>query len=164
MRAVLDSPAWVDALVRASQDADAGRISCRKTADYLQWRYLDDPVYAHAAVRHEEANGTRGCCFVRPIQRSSARGLLIEDLFVTGQRERASRALMAELASRFRPDFLMTYFSPGSSLNAIMRRLGFLTPPQRGSNFVVNPLGAPVPVDLLRADSWALAMGEVEFF
>ncbi len=151
-----------DAVAPLLPAAEAGRLVTDRSVEYLRWRYGEAPLLDYRAV----ALGNRSRPDAIAIFRVRPRGRLWEttvaEVFAAPGDVRSVRGALRAAVGAAAADHVTCSFPPGSEARRAVRRAGFLPSPE-GLTLVANPL-RPIPVDPLRASSWALALGDLEVF
>jgi hypothetical protein len=141
-----------------------GQMLVDRTAEYLVWRYAQDPAQDHWVVWSDSA-AVPGFCVVRPQSTGlGPRTAVIEEMVLAQPDLEQVKRLLRSVRQAFGAHFLQAHFSPESFYGQALRRLGFRQVARNGMSVVVNPLSQSLDFDLKRLDRWALGMGELELF
>jgi hypothetical protein len=162
-RPAIDAPAAAEILADGEFIEDvlrraprpAGRWMTDKSLEFLRWRYGHFDAYR--AVRCDSTRTGRGFAIFRSRRLGGFSVLDVCELIATGNRSRASRALLALVAGSTRADFTSCAFA--SALDAGAH--GFMRA-SRGSNLLAHPLREGLLPDPTRLGSWALSRGDIE--
>jgi GNAT superfamily N-acetyltransferase len=141
---------------RAGGKERPGDLSTVRTPEYLTWRYA-----THPTVRYRSFGGGDGAVIVRPHNRNGRWELVVSDALGSDP----SRALR-EAIHRTRAAYAIASFPAGSPARRATRRAGMVTVPTvTAMTLVARPLDTldvDVDVDVLDADRWRLALGDLE--
>jgi len=129
-----------------------GDLSTERTPEYLTWRYA-----THPTVRYRSFVGGDGAVIVRPHNRNGRWELVVSDALGSDP----SRALRNAIR-RTRAAYAIASFPTGSPARRATRRAGMVTVPTvTAMTLVARPLDV-LDVDVLEADRWRLALGDLE--
>ena len=135
-----------------------GRIATDRTGEYLRWRYGRAPIPYHVRADGETA----------VIARMRSRGRLseavVDEVFAPGPAE-ALRALRGAVRAS-RATHAAAHFGEGWPAATVLRRAGFLHPPNAGMTFTVRPVSdRPGPGGgWTEPGEWSLTLGDLEVF
>ena len=133
-------------------ESDTAGLHTPRTARYLRWRFVDNPVARYVKI---EADG--GTAMLRPNLRRGLREVVISDVWgpdTTGPMRRAVRAS--------RGDYVIGSFPPVSRLRRAARRAGlFPVPGVTALSVVALPL-RQLAVDTGDIARWRLTMSDLE--
>ena len=151
----------VTALLEEARSPES-RLVTDRSAAYLWWRYGSTSLLDYRAITEYEGGRLRGLVIFRVRPRGTLWETGVAEIIVpAGDLKRAER-LLSE-AARTAPVDHVTCIFPKGSLNARAARARFFLPSPRGLTLTTKPL-TPFRLDPLRADSWALSLGDVEVF
>jgi GNAT superfamily N-acetyltransferase len=135
-----------------SQGRRAGDLATERTPEYLRWRYLNHPT-----ARYRCVEGGDGVVIVRPNNRSGRWELVVSDALGTDPSRALRRAVGATQAA-----YAIASFPTGSPARRAARRAGMVTVPRVAAmTLVARPLEG-LDVDVMDADRWRLALGDLE--
>jgi GNAT superfamily N-acetyltransferase len=153
--------AWNEVAALAGT-GDGRRLHTSRDETYLGWRYSRPPLLQYEVTEERDVDGLRGAIVYRVRARGRLQEATVVDLFVhPGDRACAAR-LLRRVASESRVDHVTCSFPTGSVQARAASRTGFLRSPE-GLTLVANPL-ADLSVNVFAADSWSLALGDLEVF
>jgi GNAT superfamily N-acetyltransferase len=152
----------VEGLLDARTAAANGRLTTRVDLPYLAWRYVDVPGLDYRAVPVLRGNQLVGLGIGRLRARSALWEFTLAEVLV-GTGDVAAAATVLRRARRAGSDHVATHQPHHSVAAKALARSGYLTTSRVGLTLTTRPLHE-VPVDPLSAQSWSLALGDLEVF
>lgn len=142
---VLDDTGSILELLQ-SQPA-TGKMTTRRTREYLQWRYGLPSLDYRAAIM--PGGVAAGVAFFRVRRRGPAREATVCDVLVAGDDHSGERHLIREVATSSGADYV---------LRVPKLRGGGVPLPRQGPIITTRPIESRAPT----VDGWALSLGDVE--
>jgi len=142
---VLDHAGSMSELLRLQPRT--GRLTTRRTVEYLRWRYGLPLLDYRVAVM--PGGIAAGVAFFRVRRRGAAREATLCDVLVPGDDPSASRQLIRDVAGRARADYV---------LRVPTARDGGIPLPRQGPILTTRTIERRAPA----FDRWALSLGDVE--
>ena len=151
--------------VVCSWERERTRVGLRTPRDgrYLAWRYGTHPSARYGFVPLEEGGRLAGFAILRPNRRFGLREAVLAEVFLRPGDPRAGQRLMSRVVQELRGDYCVAACSPGTREQGLLRGAFFVRVPGRGITLAVRSLNR-TPVDLAKAGSWDLALGDLEVF
>lgn len=151
-------------LRRAAATVPSTGIATRRSREYLEWRYARHPAIPYYAVTHGQGDAADVLAVVRGNVRLGLRELMLDELLLAYPAVQPAREVLDELAHRARADYIVALVAPSSAHWQVLRRCGFWPAPRVGMLLTARALRDGLPVDPYLRASWALGLGDVEFF
>jgi hypothetical protein len=158
---VLDELGGLDRLLEAGVEDDA-RLHTERTSAYLRWRYGQVPHLGYRAVTTKTSEGLDAIALFRVRPRGGLWEATVAEVLVPRDDVAAASRLLRSVVRSSNVDVLTARFPPGSSAARAARLAGFLPLPS-GVSLVVNRL-RPIGAEVLRPNTWALGLGDLELF
>ena len=128
-------PREVDELSRAREPEFAWMV--RRDADYLNWRFIDNPSRMHRVFGLWSRDGAQLCGYVViQVPREDSKAWLVDLLAEDEEAEAACVAVALEEAERLGASICQANAIDGSHWQLLLSRCGFL-PPKKGNHLIV---------------------------
>ena len=150
-------------LLAADRDLRKGRVTTRRSAEYIGWRYGSHPAIDYRFVAKESGGVLEGAAIFRVNTRSGMKEIVISELLLSSPKPGVVKELLDDIRHIVAADYLIAYFSEGSLHRQLLQRCSFRRIPRQGMTLVVNPL-QPGIGGIFELDDWGLSMGDLEFF
>jgi hypothetical protein len=149
---------------------DPNKIAIKRSAEYLNWRYFQNPARDYHALAFQENGELLGYAVLRSVQQFGLRGGMITELIALPGREDVSQALLDAASQYFisREIDLIACLAHGDGrLTSLLRRNRFLLPPRQFDfkewYFGGRTNNAAVAPQLINdPDSWYLTFGDTD--
>lgn len=145
-----------------------GRLRLDRSADTLNWRFADHPVYDYRIVVAESGAATLGYAVVSPRRLYGLAANLVCDLVVPHGRGDVAASLLGHCvrdAIVQKAGAIAAYASPGSPEAAALRAAGFIPVPgalnPRPCKLVLRSTAADTAIERCGA-AWAFAWGDTD--
>lgn len=138
-----------------------------RTAEYLNWRYRDQPNIDYGVFCVEDTNNRlEAAAVLRLEQRLNLLGVLITDLFVRDASKTVGVRLLKALRRDLKVDYLIAHVGRRAPERATLRRAWFLPMPLKGIVLMTRKVDAidTLPLDPFLPEHWDLTLGELELF
>jgi GNAT superfamily N-acetyltransferase len=152
----------IEALLAARTDCARGRLTTRVDLAFLRWRYVDVPGLDYRAVPVTRGDRLVGLGIGRMRSRSSLREFTLAEV-LTANGDVQTAATVLRHARHAGADHVATHQPRNSPAAKALPRAGYLTTKRVGLTLTTLPL-RKLPIDPLAADSWSLALGDIEVF
>lgn len=163
--AILDDASGIEPLLSSYEDLNGvGAIFTPRSADYIRWRYAQHPYITYRAATVGADGHPQACAIFRTNTRFGLKEVVLSEVLLGKPDEKACRALVKQLKSSLKADYLIAYARDGSFLRHALKRSGFRAVPRFGMDFTARPLSPDIGDAPLQLSNWAPSLGDLELF